>query len=68
LGVADVLLEKLLLGQPVDPAAGPYLVGDPAQPGSDFTTFAGAVPERWRTRESEAPPKQIFNPFMGDLG
>lgn len=34
----------------------------------DFTTFAGAAPERWRNRESEAPPKQIFNPTMGDHG
>jgi AraC-like DNA-binding protein len=34
----------------------------------DFTTFAGAAPERWRNRESEAPPKQIFNPTIGDHG
>lgn len=34
----------------------------------DFTTFAGAAPERWRNRESEAPPKQIFNPSVGDHG
>jgi AraC-like DNA-binding protein len=34
----------------------------------DFTTFAGAAPERWRNRESEVPPKQIFNPTMGNHG
>ena len=34
----------------------------------DFRTFAGAAPERWRNRASEAPPKQIFNPNMGDNG
>jgi AraC-like DNA-binding protein len=34
----------------------------------DFTTFAGAAPERWRNRESEVPPKQIFNPSVGDHG
>jgi hypothetical protein len=42
--------------------------GDQAHLVRDFTTFAGAAPERWRNRESEAPPKQIFNPTMGDHG
>jgi len=32
----------------------------------DFTIFAGTSPERWRSRENESPPKQIFNPAEGD--
>lgn len=27
----------------------------------DFTSFAGAPPERWRTKGAATPPKQIFN-------
>jgi AraC-like DNA-binding protein len=34
----------------------------------DFTTFAGAAPERWRNNLNELSSKQIFNPPMGNDG